>query len=127
MQSLSLRLFPAHFQMLYTTGIRLKPPAPVELDEVGEPIPPYVCPLGEWPPKDSCLDINAQDEYGCTPSHYAAACLDFTSLRWLHGVGVDLIAQDKRGLVPLDFALQACGVSVGAEGESAGAEPPCWI
>lgn len=39
--------------MLYQTGIRLKPPEPVQLDDKDMPIPAYVCPLGDWPPKDS--------------------------------------------------------------------------
>lgn len=51
------------------------------------------------------VDVNAEDDSGLVPLHYAAAYHHIEMLRWLLAHGADVKREDKRSMTPLHFAL----------------------
>lgn len=77
-------------------------------------------------------DVNARNEYGCTPLHYAAEkVLDPAVIEALLDAGADVNAQDKGGYTPLHSAAAEnwhpaiIGVLLAVEGVEVNARDKC--
>jgi ankyrin repeat protein len=58
--------------------------------------------------------INVQDEFGCTPLHYAAesCCECIDAVKFLVYNGADVNAKNKHGKIPLDLAREKGNTAV---------------
>jgi ankyrin repeat protein len=70
-------------------------------------------------------DVNAFDELGFTPLHYAAKCESLEAITFLLSVGANVDAQDesKAGNTPLGEVAGTCSLAVAQTLVEAGANP----